>query len=242
MSTIKITNSNLALFLDYELNKIGNEFSDFELKKIKKLHIDLLNEFNEIENVDYKIFDYVTNVETLILKHFTITDTLIDKIKKYKNLKSISFETCIIDNFDKIGEINVDYLSITGNAFLRTDFLKGKNQYKGLILNDSDLIDIENLKDMKKLELLSVNNSDVQNPELISELSSLLSLYIENTNIDNVSFLENLSNIKQVGLDRELYISFIKDLEKLEENGTVFLENGYIPLIVDEKNDNSISL
>ena len=236
MNNMKIRNKNLALYLDFKLNKIGDEFTVSELEELKEFSLNQLNDFGEYEEVDLEILDYVPNVETLVLRNFKITDELLEKIKNIKNLKSISFERCSIDDFNKIGNLNVEFLSITGNPDLRTDFLKDSKKYKGLVLNDSDLIDIANLKDMSDLEFLHVSHSNIDNPEMIKNFNGLKSLYINDTDIDDISFLENMENLLTVGIDRDLYMFSGPVTNKLESKGTMFFDNGYIPLtIVREK-------
>ena len=233
MNNMKIRNKDLALYLGFKLNKIGNEFTVEELSNLKELSIDQLNTFGEYEEVDIEVLDNVPNVETLTFKNYKITDELLEKIKKLKNLKSIKFDRCLIDDFNKIGELDVEYLSITNNCFLRTDFLKGKDKYKGLVLTDSDLIDIENIKDMKNLEILYVSNSEVVNPDEIGNLENVQVLHIENTEIEDISFMKKMKNLSKVGIDKKLYIGCLDVAQELEEKGVAFLENGFVP-IVDE--------
>ncbi len=233
MNNMKIRNKDLALYLGFRLNKIGDEFTIEELSDLKELVIDQLNFVGEYEEVDIDVLDNVPNVETLTFKNFQITDEIIEKIKKFKNLKTLKFDRCIIDDFDKIGEIDVEYLAITRNAFLRTDFLRGKNGYKVLELTDSDLIDIDNLIDMKNLERLYISNSDVENYKELGELENLKVLHIENTNIEEIGFMRDLNKLSEVGIDKKLYHSCYDVVVELQDRNVIFLENGFVP-IVDE--------
>lgn len=230
MENMKIRNDNLALYLGFKLNKIGNEFTAQELSNLKELNMNQLNDFEEYEDIDLEVLDYTPNLETLVLKNFEITPELINKLKNIKNLKSVSFERCIIDDFNLIRELDVDYLAITKNAFLRTDFLKGK-KYKALVLTDSDLIDIDNIKDMEGLETLYVSNSNVKNPELIGNFSNLSILHIENSNIEDISFLKNMNNLRSLGINRNLYEMSKDTVNCLKERKVDFLDNGYIPIV-----------
>ena len=230
MNNMKIRNKNLALYLGFKLKKIGDEFTVEELSELKELAINQLNDFGEYEEVDIEVLDNVPNVETLTFRNYRVTDELIERIKKLKNLKSIMFERCLIDDFDKIGELDVEHLSITKNCNLRTDFLRGKTKYKSLFLTDSDLIDIENLKGMDNLETLYISNSDVKNPEDIGTLGNVSVLHIENTNIEDISFMRNMEKLRSVGIDKRLYISCNDVVNELEDRNVEFLENGFIPL------------
>jgi Leucine-rich repeat (LRR) protein len=234
MNNMKIRNENLALYLGFKLNKIGNEFTTEELGGLTELNLNQLNEFGEQEEVDVEVLDYTPNLETLTLRNFEITDELIEKIKKMPNLKSIAFDRCIISDFSKIGEIDVDYLSITNNRFLTTDFLKGKN-YKALILNDSDNIDIANIADMEGLEVLYVTNSHVENPDMIGKLKNIRTLHIENSDIEDISFMGDMENLTTVGLDRDAYVRSEGTVTKLLDRDVRFYDNGFIPIIETPK-------
>jgi len=234
MNNMKIRNENLALYLGFKLNKIGNEFTTEELGELTELNLNQLNEFGEKEEVDVEVLDYTPNLETLTLRNFEITDELIERIKKMPNLKSIAFDRCLISDFSKIGEINVDYLSISNNRFLTTDFLKGK-KYKGLILNDSDNIDIANIADMEGLEVLYVTNSHVENPNMIGKLKDLRTLHVENSDIEDISFMQELEKLDTVGLDREMYVRSGSTINTLLDREVRFYENGYIPIIESPK-------
>lgn len=231
---MKIRNKDLAIYLGFKLNKIGDEYSPLELSNLKELELNHFNSFNEYVDVDIEILNYTSNLESLTLKNFEITDEIIDAIKKYERLKLLSINHCIAD-FEKIAQIDVDYLSITDNALLRTDYFKDKN-YKGLIVTDSDLIDIDNITHMKDLEFLHISNSNVVNYEKIENLKNLSTLHFDETNISNISFLLKLPNIKTVSLDKELYMKNIDIVNKLKEKDVLFIEKGYLPILdVEDK-------
>lgn len=226
---MKIVNKDLALYLGFKLNKIGNEFSEEELSKLKELSFNQLNSFGEYVEVDIDVLKYTKNLNNLEFRNFEITDNILEEIKNINTLNVLSFKHCIIDDFNKIGEINVDNLSITNNIKLNTNFLIGK-QYERLCLNDSDYLDIQNMQDMNELTFLSISNSNVINSDCLKKLTGLNSLFIQNTNIDDISFLLELPNLKEVGIDRELYENNNEIIFELEERGVVFLDNGLIPI------------
>ena len=229
MNNMQIKNNDLAIYLGFKLNKIGNEFTTSELSTLKELNMNQLDGFGEYQDIDLEVLDYTNNLESLVLKNFEITDDILDKLKKMNNLKSISFESCIIDDFNKIGELDIDYLSITENAHLRTDFLKDK-KYRGLILDDSDLIDISNIHNMPDLELLHVSNSHVVNQDLLENLTNLSIIHVENSDINDISFLESLPKLITVGLDKEIYDNNLSTVTYLENNGVKILDQGLIPM------------
>lgn len=231
---MQIKNKDLALFLDLKLNKIGNEFSSDELEKLKELVLNQYNIFNEFSEVDIEVLDFTKNLESLDLKNFEITDEIIDKIKKIETLKKLSLDHCLIEDFNKIGDIDVDYLGISNNKFLNTDFLKNKS-YKGLMLSDSLSLDIENIKDMDNLKILNLSNSNIVNPSLISDLKSLNILHIENTDIKDISFLKELPELNEVGIDKKLYDYSYDIVSQLEDKDVLFLEKGIVPIKLENR-------
>lgn len=232
MNNMQIKNKDLAIYLGFKLNKIGNVFSEEELKELKELNLNQLDGFGDYQEIDIEVLDYASNLETLVLRNFEINDEIINKLKKMNNLKSISLDSCLIDDFNKIGELDLDYLSITNNRFLTTDFLKGK-QYRGLIITDSDLIDINNIKDMAELEFLHISNSHVTNSEQIKNLKNLNIVHIEHSDIKDISFLQELPNLKTVGIDKEMYNNNTKTVVELENRNVEFLEDGLVPINED---------
>ena len=57
MNNMKIRNKNLALYLDFKLNKIGDEFTVSELEELKEFSLNQLNDFGEYEEVDLEILE-----------------------------------------------------------------------------------------------------------------------------------------------------------------------------------------
>ena len=234
MENMQIKNKDLAIFLFFKLNKIGNEFSKNELATLKELTLNQLDIQGMVKDVDIEILDHTENLESITFKNFSITDEIIDKLKKIKSLKTVTFEKCIISNFDRIGELDLDYLCITNNRFIRTDFLKGKS-YLGLVLTDSDLLDINNIQHMTSLSFLNVSNSHIENPNLIGNLQGLSIVHIENSDIKDISFLESLPNLRTVGIDKEKYDNNLDTIVKLKEKEVDLLEQGYIEISSDSK-------
>lgn len=231
---MQIKNKDLALYLGFKLNKIGNEFSSDELEQLKELVINQYNSFNEFCEVDLDVLNFTKNLERLELKNFEITDEIINKIKNIDTLNKLSLDHCLIDDFNKIGDMDVDFLEIFNNKFLRTNFLKNKN-YKGLLLSDSLSIDIENIKDMNNLSILNLTNSNIVNPSLIGNLKSLKILHIEKTDIEDITFLKDLPKLSEVGIDRDLYDYSYDIVSQLEDKDVLFLEKGIVPIKLENR-------
>lgn len=226
---MKIKNKDLAIYLGFKLNKIGDTYTPLELNELKDLELNHFNSFGEYVDIDLDILDFTNNLESITFKNFEIDDEIINKIKGYSKLKSLSFDHSLVD-FEKISQLKIDYLSITNNALVRTDYFKN-NMYKGLIITDSDLIDIKNIEHMTDLEFLHISNSNVINYELLEKLKKISILEFDETNISDISFLLELPNIKKVSLDKELYIKNIDIIKELKKRNVTFFERGYLPIV-----------
>ena len=83
-------------------------------------------------------------------------------------------------------------------------------------MNIQDILEIDGLESLKKLEKLSLSDNQIKNISGLDELTNLKELYLNNNIITEISGLNNLINLEHLDL-RYNQISDIKGFENLEK-------------------------
>lgn len=175
---MEIKNNYLKKNIYKTLNKkLNEEITIDELKKIKTI---VLNDVNEkLERIHYTIedFDCLKYVEKLIIKSLTLTDEIISKINEISNLKTLQLEHCKFET-----EITL------------------QNQIENLIITYPKKFNYKkniNLNSLKSLRLIQIPDIDIN--DLINY--NIEELYIYNCNIINSELLLKLNSLKILKLD-----------------------------------------
>ncbi len=179
--------------------KMDEDISENELKKIKSIVINNVNEKLERIHYDAEDFECIKYVEKLIIQKLTITNEIMQKINNMQNLKSISFNYCRFEN-------NIQLV----------------NNIETLIVVCPEKFDFKNHLNLNKvtfLKLINVDNIDI-NDLMNYEIEEL---YLYNCAIKNLKELTNLESLRILKLDGS---KFDDDaLELLKKKNIVFQYN-----------------
>jgi hypothetical protein len=179
--------------------KMDEDISENELKKIKSIVINNVNEKLERIHYDAEDFECIKYVEKLIIQKLTITNEIMQKINNMQNLKSISFNYCRFEN-------NIQLV----------------NNIETLIVVCPEKFDFKNHVNLNKvtfLKLINVDNIDI-NDLMNYEIEEL---YLYNCTIKSLKELTNLESLRILKLDGS---KFDDDaLELLKKKNIVFQYN-----------------
>lgn len=179
--------------------KMDENISENELKKIKSIVINNVNEKLERIHYDAEDFECIKYVEKLIIQKLTITNEIMQKINNMQNLKSISFNYCRFEN-------NIQLV----------------NNIETLIVVYPEKFDFKNHVNLNKvtfLKLINVDNIDI-NDLMNYEIEEL---YLYNCAIKNLKELTNLESLRILKLDGSKFDD--DSLELLKKKNIVFQYN-----------------
>lgn len=191
---MEIKNNYLKQNIYKALSKdLAEEVTIDELKKIKCI---ILNNVNEkLERIHYNINDFecLKYIEKLIIKDLTLTDIIITKINEMKNLKTLVLEYCKFETENSI-QNNINNLIVTypKNFIYKKHINSNDIKYLQLIqIIDIDIKDLINYN----IEELYIYNCNIINSELLLQLNSLKTLKLDGSNF-NMEIFEELINKK----------------------------------------------
>ena len=155
------------------------------------------------------------------LKYLTLNESDIGNLEPLTTLKelvNLSFKDCVIDDLSALSQMKglrelnlfdceqVDIASIA-NA-----------KIQDLSIWDSNIINIEFLKNLPNLKSLDLKNCTIDDVNSLKSLNNLVTLTIENCNLDDISFVQDLTQLKTLRLPHNNIedISFIQGLTQLD--------------------------
>ena len=173
------------------------------LNNIKKLNIDTY-----LEDGDYRLIEYLTNLEELSIQNCIFSGTF---IKYNLNLKKVLFSNCKISDTkelpNSITEINCNSCISSDNNFVIPYFTSKLN------LNNAYINNIT-LKNPSSLEEFNISSWSILDLNCIKECTNLHTISITfNPNVRNGKVLAELPNLKNITLDE--YASTWIDLDTL---------------------------
>lgn len=242
----KITNLTLKriTFLDLQeqelesddiesLNILSNlgylNLSNNKLENIDKLNIDKLysldlsnNNIKDISNVNLKNLKYLMLNEN---KNLT-------GIENLKNINSLELKNSNIKDIDLTKLTNLSSINLSDNPIEHIT-LKEKMEYVNL--NNSNIISINELKNLKEIESLYLVNNNIESLEGLESVKKIGYLNLSDNKIKNIEGLKekNISNINLTNNE-------IEDIEPINTAviERIILVNNKIKDISKIKNDN----
>lgn len=203
---MKITNTNLILFLETYFNKKISDIESNDLATIEVLTLDSKNLLGEYEQINFEeILSLFPNLKELIVVNSLVSTNDINCINKHSiqsitfrscafdepssltnlsNSKSLSIIKCFMDSFTFLGSIsgNLSRLEICapeGATEILLDAFS-KKTLEALIL---EMVDLKNqdFSDCTNCRMISILNNDIDEKglETLASLQSLEELYIE---------------------------------------------------------------
>lgn len=154
------------------------------------------------------------NIERLVFKGCVIDDVILEEISS-SNIKELEiYDSTFINEeypilkLDKlvINNCEISEENISYNAFIN----------KELQLDNQDNIDIKKLKCLKSLNRLSLNNTTIINDDNLFFLENTEDISICNCNIDDLAILLSLPKLKTIIIDITTYENNKEIIEQFE--------------------------
>jgi Leucine-rich repeat (LRR) protein len=197
----KIDNSNNSIFNDVNLEMAVR--ATLKLDKSCEINTKDLDSVKEIICVDCKN---------------------LHGIKYLKNLKTITFANCSIDDFSEIKELqSIVSLKILNSKFTSIDFICDLISLEYLYLdNNKALINTAKLKKLSNIKELYLLNSQISDISSIEYLTNIETLWVYNNQIKDISMLEKLVNLENLNA-RNNNIKSISNFSKCKKLKTLDL-------------------
>lgn len=199
---INIENKNLANYIMFKIDKIGNNFTEQDLNQITEVVIDYNNE-SESSFVFLEELKKLKNLKTITLRNGYIYN---DNYNIFLNLNSLSevvFENCEFENANSIAYLKLKSLSIINCKIDSYAFINILEPLEKLTVING-ILEIKKINILKNLKYLQLSYSNITD-DFDLDISSLEELYIDNTNINNFNFLNSLLNLKRISIDETQY-------------------------------------
>lgn len=199
---INIENKNLANYIMFKIDKIGNNFTEQDLNQITEVVIDYNNE-SESSFVFLDELKKLKNLKTITLRNGYIYN---DNYNIFLNLNSLSevvFENCEFENANSIAYLKLKSLSIINCKIDSYAFINILEPLEKLTVING-ILEIKKINILKNLKYLQLSYSNITD-DFDLDISSLEELYIDNTNINNFNFLNSLLNLKRISIDETQY-------------------------------------
>ena len=195
---INIEDKAISNYLEFKLDKDNNNFTKEELDKITELVIDL--EESNINNIKL-----LTNISDLTIRNGFISNNDFKYILNLRNLSSICFENCEIENADLIAALDISLLELINCNLNNYNFINIMDKLCELTIINGN-VSMERINKIKNLKYLQLSYSYI-NDNIILNNKNIEELYIDNTNISDLSFIKNLNKLKRLSIDNKQYLN-----------------------------------
>lgn len=223
----KIDDDKLFKYISFKLNKLDNDFSIEELKRITEVFINLDEMSNDVFNDIIKL----KNLESIIIKNGSLYKEDINKLLSLNYLCKLSFDNVFLEEID-FSKFNIIELTIVKCNINDFSFINKSNAITKLSLVNCD-ININNFDNLNELDYLDLSGSNVNNNFNINNIT-IKELYIDNCNINNLTFISKLINLKRLSIDKEQYDNNKNLVDELEKKGVLVLYNNMVEFRWDE--------
>ncbi len=161
----------------------------------KRIVIEIYNGVKDLDILKDKNLDELEDLSLVIFKRVSLKF-----LKKYKNLKRISFNGSAIKDYSILSEcLQLEHLSISGSNIKNIDFI--------------------NTLKIKSLNLELITAKEIKDLSFLSKISTIESLTLYDVNVRELtdfSKLENLKNISICNCKNLLGISEVQSAKSLE--------------------------
>ncbi|EJQ90693.1 hypothetical protein IGW_04225, partial [Bacillus cereus ISP3191] len=196
-----IQDKNLQKFI----NKNGLGRANLELSITKE---DLL-QIKSLKIVDGKNqgitdisgLEYMTNIEELVLDNIELKN--VDFISNLRSLKAVKLTSNQLENIEPLSKLDkLEKIDISDNNVKDIRPLFTLNAMKNLNVSNNKLNDasLQEIQQLKNLEVLKLNHNEISNVEAISEISMLNELELVGNKVVDITPLSKLKNLQWLDL------------------------------------------
>ena len=136
---------------------------------------------------------YIDDIENVFLDGCT-SEKVLDVLKYFKNLKRLNLDDCTFSDVSKISKLNkLEYLRIAdcSNVSDISSF-KTLSELRVLILNNTEVENIESLSYLSALEVADLKGNKIVNPCCLADSPKLYNLVLTDNCITNEYYLSEL--------------------------------------------------
>ncbi len=224
----KIEDKNLERII--KIKMATNNYNSID--QIEDICIQDINLMDNRLNIDLTEITKLTNLKSLSLKFFTITDEEIKKINDLNFLESIDFSLCefetkkpLINHLNSVTIYNCKNFDIS--------ILENNNDLEYLSIIHSGIIDVTKLLKYNKLKYLKIGHCVAISISKISSLENLEKLYLNHLELQNnidITSMKKLRFISLSGSTIQHKEEFIKDLQSINKKLIIEFRENDLPI------------
>lgn len=207
----------------------------------KKIILDLLREDEKNKTVE--------NMEKykLHVKPESETEVYEDEMELIKGIYINNYDNKYGRISDITGiekSINLKGIFIQNTEISSIEPLRNLTQLNQINLTSNKIESIDSLVNMKNIGYLELTNNQIKDISVFEKMTYLKNIFLNKNKIENVEPLKNLKNLSFLLLDNNNIrnMSYLKDLEKIYENGGVLQINNQTITINPEENKFELGL
>lgn len=175
-----------TLVKEYD-EKLSNE----EALEIKRLYINSKDGLDIENDIFFSDLELLPNVESLTLARFRLNKEIIEEVEKCNSLKELVIKGCIIPKNLNIN-LKIERLVISHTKI--NDFVNFKNceDITEIKVLEDEKVDLNAFKQFKKLKKLEIYNSNIINADNIMDLKALKEIWLDGSVVDTPNFKKDL--------------------------------------------------
>ena len=175
-----------TLVKEYD-EKLSNE----EALEIKRLYINSKDGLDIENDIFFSDLELLPNIESLTLARFRLNKEIIEEVEKCNNLKELVIKGCIIPKNLNIN-LKIERLVVSHTKI--NDFVNFKNceDITEIKVIEDEKVDLNAFKQFKKLKKLEIYNSNIINADNIMELKALQEIWLDGSVVDTPNFKKDL--------------------------------------------------
>ncbi|MEI3894833.1 MULTISPECIES: leucine-rich repeat domain-containing protein [Bacillus] len=150
---------------------------------------------------DISGLEYMTNIEELTLDNVELKN--VDFISSLRNLKTVNLTSNQIKNIEPLSKLDkLEKIDINGNNVTDIKPLFTLSALKNLNVSNNKLNDasLQEIQQLKNLDVLKLNHNEISNVEAISEISMLNELELVGNKVVDITSLSKLKNLQWLDL------------------------------------------
>ncbi|WP_000827920.1 leucine-rich repeat domain-containing protein, partial [Bacillus wiedmannii] len=150
---------------------------------------------------DISGLEYMTNIEELVLDNVELKN--VDFISNLRNLKAVKLTSNQIENLEPISKLDkLERVDISDNNVKDIRPLFTLHAVKNLNVSNNKLNDasLQEIQQLKNLDVLKLNHNEISNVEAISEISMLNELELIGNKVVDITPLSKLKNLQWLDL------------------------------------------
>ena len=175
-----------TLVKEYD-EKLSNE----EALEIKRLYINSKDGLDIENDIFFSDLELLPNIESLTLARFRLNKEIIEEVEKCNNLKELVIKGCIIPKNLNIN-LKIERLVVSHTKI--NDFVNFKNceDITEIKVIEDEKVDLNAFKQFKKLKKLEIYNSNIINADNIMDLKALKEIWLDGSVVDTPNFKKDL--------------------------------------------------